>query len=394
MDALKNPFVPSAGAPPPELTGRDQILRDAKLTLGRAKLGKGPKSLLLIGLRGVGKTVLLNKMYAEAESEGYKAMLVEAHEDKPLEELILPSLRRILLDLDRLKKAGESVKRALRVMASFVKARYRQGDFELTIDLDPLAGRGDSGDLDDDLQELFVAIGEAAKSRQTAVAIIIDEMQYLSEGELSALIMSIHRTAQRQLPLVLMGAGLPQLVGLTGKSKSYAERLFEFPELGPLSQEEAIEALQEPVRREKAEFTKDALIEIARTTKGYPFFLQEWGYHSWNLADRPPIDLNDVERATLEAVRRLDASFFRVRYDRLNPSEKKYLRAMAELGAGPHRSGEIAEILKVRVQSVAPVRSSLTKKGMIYSPAHGDTAFTVPLFDEFLRRIIPKMPDS
>lgn len=280
--------------------------------------------------------------------------------------------------------------RSLRVLKSFfngVKLKYQ--DIEIGIDIDPEPGVADSGDLEADLSALFIALGEAAADRGTAVALIIDELQYLAEKELGALIMAMHQIAQRQLPVVLVGAGLPQLVALSGRAKSYAERLFQFPELGPLQPEEAAAALQEPALEQQVRFTDEALREIIVQTQGYPYFLQEWGYQAWNLAVGSPIDADTVRLATRESIVRLDANFFRVRFDRLTPREKDYLRAMADLGDGPQRSGDIAEHLGVKVQSVAPVRNGLIKKGMIYSPAHGDTAFTVPLFGDFKKRIMP-----
>jgi hypothetical protein len=260
---------------------------------------------------------------------------------------------------------------------------------EIGIDVDPESGIADSGSLEADLAEVFVAVGEAAADRHTAVALIIDEMQHLDEEELSALIMAMHQISQRQLPVVLVGAGLPQLVALAGRSKSYAERLFQFPEVGALQPFDAAEAVQEPVQEQGVRFTEEALQEIIAQTKGYPYFLQEWGYQSWNLATRSPIGIDVIHNATRESIRRLDANFFRVRFDRLTPREKDYLRALADLGDTAQRSGDIAERLKVKVQSIAPVRNELIKKGMIYSPAHGDTAFTVPLFSDFMKRIMP-----
>lgn len=395
MDPIKNPFVPGAGTPPPALTGREDVLGKAEVTLARIREGRSAKSFMLIGLRGVGKTVLLNRVRDMADKRGYKATLIEAHEDKHLSELLIPPLRQILMSLDRMENASEQVKRGLRVLRSFVSGlRVKVGELELGLDGDAERGTADSGDLEADLAELFTAVGEAAAARGTAVAISIDEMQYLSEQELSALIMAIHRLAQRQLPLVLVGAGLPQLVGLSGKSKSYAERLFDFPAVGALGIDDARNALQKPVRDENVEFTNEALDEIIRVTQRYPYFLQEWGHHAWNMAEESPISLAVVQRSTNAAIQSLDESFFRVRYDRLTPREKTYLRAMAELGAKPQRSGDIAELMRVGVRSVAPLRSGLIKKGMIYSPQYGDTAFTVPLFDEFMKRMIPKFePD-
>ncbi|MBI2779264.1 MAG: AAA family ATPase [Gammaproteobacteria bacterium] len=392
MDPLHNPFSPGAGSPPPELAGRAQILEQARITLGRIKAGRPERSLLIIGLRGVGKTVLLNRIRELAEQMEYRTVFIEAHENKPLAALLLPPLRQLLITLDRMANVSEKAKRGLRVLKSFfngVKLKYQ--DIEIGIDIDAEPGIADSGDLESDLSSLFIALGEAAADRGTAIALIVDELQYLGEDELSALIMAMHQISQRQLPVVLVGAGLPQLVALSGRSKSYAERLFQFPELGPLQPEDAAAALQEPVTEQGVRFTRESLTEIIRQTQGYPYFLQEWGYQAWNLAAQSPIEIDVIRQATQESIKRLDANFFRVRFDRLTPREKDYLRALADLGEGSQRSGDIAERLGVKVQSVAPTRNSLIKKGMIYSPAHGDTAFTVPLFGEFMKRI---MPDS
>ncbi len=392
MNPLQNPFSPGAGSPPPELAGRKAILERADVALARLKAGKSEKSFLLIGLRGVGKTVLLNQINTIAERKGYKAIFVEAHEKKSLAALLLPQLRQLLFTLDRMENVSEKVKRSFRVLKSFLNGvKMKIQDIEFGLDVDPETGTADSGDIESDFPSLLISIAEAALDRKTAVAIIIDELQYLTETELSALIMAIHKISQKQLPLVLVGAGLPQLVGLTGKSKSYAERLFDFPRIGPLEKCDAVAALQQPVKEQGAEFSEEALIEIISQTQGYPYFLQEWGYQAWNLATTSPIEIDIIEKATVASLARLDESFFRVRFDRLTPREKEYLRALAALGPGAQRSGEISEKLNVQPQSVAPVRNNLIKKGMIYSPSYGDTEFTVPLFDDFMKRVMPEL---
>jgi AAA ATPase domain len=393
MNPLTNPFSPGAGNQPPELAGRSELLRQVEILLARTKAGRTEQSMFMVGLRGVGKTVLLNKVREMAQAQGYQALLIEAHESKALPNLLLPSLRQTLFALDRMQNVSQKVKRGLRVLRSFIGAvKVKVGDAEFGLDIDPETGSADSGDLEADLAELFVAVGEAAADRQTAVAIIIDELQYMTELEMSALIMATHRVSQRNLPLVLIGAGLPQLVGLAGKSKSYAERLFTYPELGALSLADASLALQGPVATQGVSFTPEALAEVFRVTQGYPYFLQEWGYQSWNMAGQSPIDEDLIRQTTVASTARLDQSFFRVRFDRLTPREKDYLSALAELGTGNQRSGGVAERLGVKVQTIAPLRSSLIKKGMIYSPAHGDTAFTVPLFDQFMLRTMPDGP--
>jgi hypothetical protein len=390
MDPIKNPFSPGAGSPPPELAGRDPILEQAHILLGRTKAKRPEKSLLLTGLRGVGKTVLLNEIERLARTEQYRTVLVEALEDKPLGPLIAPYLRTLLFDLDRMAGAGDKAKRGLRVLRSFIGAlKISVGDVSFGLDIDPQVGTADSGDLEIDLPSLFVAVAEAADERKSAVAILIDELQYFSTKELGALIMAMHRIQQLQLPLVLLGAGLPILPGLAGQAKSYAERLFAFPDVGALSEADAVRALRDPALAAGVVFEADALYEIVRVTKGYPYFLQEWGYQAWNLASSSPITLRVIQDATPKVIGRLDQNFFRVRFDRLTPSEKSFLRAMAEFGPGTHRTGEIAELMGQKITSLGPVRAKLIKKGMIYSPAHGDLAFTVPLFDEFMMRAMP-----
>jgi len=391
MDPITNPFSPGAGSPPPELVGRDPVLEQARILLGRVKQKRPEKSMLLTGLRGVGKTVLLNEIERLAKAAAYRTIAIEAHEDKALGTLIAPYLRSLLFELNRIAGVGDKVKRGLAVLRSFIGAlKLTVHDVSIGLDIEPEKGAADSGDLEIDLPNLFAAIGEAAEERKSAVAIFIDEIQYFRQKELGALIMAMHKIQQRQLPLVLLGAGLPILPALAGEAKSYAERLFNFPEIGALSKGDAAKALQDPAKAAGVSFESAALDEVFRLTKGYPYFVQEWGYQTWNLAATSPIKKQVVQAATAIVIPRLDQNFFRVRYDRLTPSEKNFLRAMAELGSGAQRTGDIAETLKVKVTSLGPVRAKLIKKGMIYSPAHGDMAFTVPLFDEFMVRAIPK----
>lgn len=388
MDLARNPFAPGAGTQPPELTGRNAVLEGAEVTLQRIKNGRSDRSCLLIGLHGVGKTVLLNRIDAGARRAGYQSVLLEAPEDKKLAEILAPALRRLLLQMDVMEGAKDRLRSALGALRAFASTFQVQiGDVGVGIAA-PL-GVADSGNLESDVAELLVLVGEAAAERFTAVALLVDELQYVKENELGALIAGLHRVAQLNLPLVLFGAGLPQLAGLTGNAKSYAERLFVFQEIGPLRPEDACAALQEPALRESAQFTLEALGEIVTATEGYPYFLQEWGKHAWIHADKSPIDKDDALAARDRAIADLDKSFFKVRLDRLTPSEKDYLRAMAELGPGPHRSGDVAAKLGRSVETVAPTRAKVIAKGMAYAPAHGDTAFTVPMFDSFLKRAIP-----
>ncbi len=390
MDPIKNPYAPGAGTPPPELAGRDDLRETVRIALERVRAGRPTKSLLLVGLRGVGKTVLLDRMREDAEAVGIQTIRVEAPENRSLPAILAPQLRQALLRLSRNEQAKELAQRALRGLAGFAKAlKVKFQDIEVGFDFEPEPGLADNGDLEHDLQALLEVAGIAAKKAGTALAMFVDELQYVEEEELAAMVTALHRTAQRSLPVVLVGAGLPQLPGKMGRAKSYAERLFDFPPIGPLPEAAARLAISKPAADEGVAVTTDALDRIVRETRGYPYFLQEWGKHTWDAASTSPITAQDVERATGTAIAALDESFFRVRFDRLTPSEKKYLRAMAELGPGPHRSGDIADQLGRDVTSLGPTRSGLIVKGMVWSPSHGDTAFTVPLFDEFMKRIMP-----
>lgn len=344
----------------------------------------------MVGLRGVGKTVLLDRLRDDAEAGGIQTIRIEAPEGRSLPALLAPQLRQALLRLSRNERAQALAARALRALAGFAKSlKIKYADIEVGLDFEPEPGLADNGDLEHDLQALLEAVGRAAQEAGTALIAFVDELQYVEEDELAALITAMHRCAQRRVPVMLVGAGLPQLRGRMGNAKSYAERLFDFPEVGPLPESAAHRAIEKPVTDQGAGIDMPAVDRIVRETRGYPYFLQEWGKHAWDAAQASPISLGDVERATRSAVAALDESFFRVRFDRLTPGEKIYLRAMAELGPGPHRSGDIAECLDRKVTSLGPTRNKLISKGMIWSPNHGDTAFTVPLFDEFMRRIMP-----
>jgi len=393
MNPIQNPFSPGAGSPPPELVGREDVLNQAEILFARIQRGRAERSMLLTGLRGVGKTVLLTEMNRMAEKAGYTTILVEAHEDKSLVALLAPQLRTLLYKLDRMEGTKESVRRGLAVLKSFVSSvKVTFDDIPIGLDINPEKGTADSGDLEIDLPDLLTVVAEAAQERKTAVALLIDEIQYFKEKELSALIMAMHRMQQRQLPLVLVGAGLPILPRLAGDSKSYAERLFSFPIIGPLKPEDAGRALTDPAEEEGAAFEPEAVNAIVKLTQGYPYFIQEWGYQAWNHAESSPITLKVVQDGTEGKLKRLDENFFRVRFDRLTPSEKTLLRAMADNGAGPYPIANIADKLGLKVGSLSPRRAKLIHKGMIYSPTHGDLDFTVPLFDDFLRRVIPTFP--
>lgn len=390
MNPQANPYAPGAGTPPPELAGRDNVLADARTAIERNQSGKSARSFMFVGLRGVGKTVLLNEVQAIAEEQGAVTDFIEVSVHEPLSRTIIPTLRAALLKLDRIKGVSEKVKKGLRVLKSFVGAvKVKYDDVEFSVDVDAEPGVADSGTLTRDLAELFLAVGEAAQARKTSLVILIDEIQNLPAEEFEALIMAVHRTDQKRLPLLVVGAGLPLLVKLSGDAKSYAERLFEYPDIGPLDPVEAARALREPAAEADVIFTNDAIEAVIEKTKGYPYFLQEWGYQSWNTAEGSPITADDVEAAGEVAALRLDQNFFRSRYERLSDPQKRYLRAMAELGPGPHKTGDIAKTIGKQSSQLGPTRDALITSGMIYSPKYGYAAFTVPLFDEFMRRVEP-----
>ena len=392
MDPILNPYAPGAGTQPPELAGRDDVRTAAQTALLRTKIGRSSKSTLMVGLRGVGKTVLLERIRQEAEANGIHTLQIEAPEDRSLPSMIVPQLRVALLKISTKEAARQLANRALRGLAGFVKAlKMEYQGINVALDIVPEPGLADSGDLETDLQDLLEVVGAAAKADESCVAFFIDELQYVKEDEIAALITALHRAAQRGLPVTMVGAGLPQVRGRMGKAKSYAERLFEFPEVGPLSPEDAKLAIAKPAKDEGVDIEPFALDAIVTQTQCYPYFLQEWGKHVWDVAERSPITVSNVEVASRQAVADLDESFFfLVRFDRLTPTEKRYLRAMSWLGQGPHRSGDIARVLDRHVTALAPTRSQLINKGMIWSPSHGDTAFTVPMFDEFMIRIMPE----
>jgi hypothetical protein len=390
MNPRENPFAPGAGTPPPELAGRQNIIDDVSVALHRIRNGLSAKSVLMVGLRGVGKTVLLNRLKNDAELDGLVCVQFESQEGQNLPVMITPNLRMALLKLDRISGATDMVARASRALGSFISsAKIKFEGMEFGFDLGKEDGIADTGDLDYDLSELMQLIGLAAKNKNTAVVLFIDELQYVPEKELSALISALHACAQKQLPIALVGAGLPQLVGNVGKAKSYAERLFNFPVIGPLNADDVKDALQQPVAQHGIQFSPEAIAEILKQTQGYPYFVQEWGSNCWAVAEENPINLNDVQFATTVAITQLDASFFRVRFDRCTPMEKNYMRAMAEIESATPRSGDIATVMRKEVNQLGPLRQSLIKKGMIYSPSHGDTAFTVPLFADYMKRTLP-----
>lgn len=385
MDEVRNPFVPGAGTRPPELAGRDEIIRSADIALQRVFAGKSSQSQMLLGLRGVGKTVLLNKIEELANSHGHRTSFIEAPENRTLVDLLYPKMHQVLRKLSVVETATAATNAAFRALRSFASAfKVEYGEFAFSVDAE--RGVADSGNLEFDLADMFVRIGEAGKAAGSAWTLLIDEVQYLADHELASIIVAIHRTNQKGLPILFFGAGLPQIAALSGEAKSYAERLFIYPKIDALPDQAAREAIEQPIRDEDERIDKAALDAIVAKTKGYPYFLQEWGFQAWNAAAKSPITEADVVVAAAAALKRLDEGFFKVRFDRLTPKERDYVIAMAKLGSGPYRSSDVAEILGEKLNSLGPRRATIIAKGMIYSPSHGDIAFTVPMFDEYLKR--------
>lgn len=386
MDPTNNPYTPGAGRPPRDLVGRDELLTQMDIQMHRTLKGLHGSNAFLVGLRGVGKTVVLERLVQNAEQMGYVSVHLEAPETGVFTAQLATRFRSALLSLQQnlISKAKST---AMGVLGNFVFT-FPEG-ISIRIDPDAPAGNADSGMLAEDLSDLVVATGREAADRNSGLIIAIDEAQYLEEEELAAVIVAIHRANQLELPVIFIGAGLPLLPRLVGEAKSYSERLFEFHDVRDLEPEAAKAALAGPAELSGAKIEEAALGKLVAVTRCYPYFIQVWGRHTWDVATGETITADDVAAAEPLAIANLDNSFFRVRMDRLIPSELKYLRAMAELGPGPHRTGDIANELSVKATSVAPRRATLIHKGMLYSPSHGEIAFTVPMFDEFLRRTLP-----
>lgn len=385
MEVAKNPFTPDAGRQPPELTGREAVLENAEIALKRMLNGNPTNSMVLRGLRGVGKTVLLTRIGDMAYEKGFKVARIEAPEAGGLAQKFIPELWEILLRIDPERRRMESFKQALsaiRNFASMVKIRLGGMDIEVK----PSPGIADTGDLEHDLPKVITLIGQEAKECNAFIALVIDEMQLLSSEELSALCAALHQVSQRDFPIHLVGAGLPHITALLGNAKSYSERMFNFAEVGPLDAEAVRNAIVKPIKCKGEDIEDEAVQEIFNQTEGYPYFVQEWGSHVWDRAPQSPIRREDVCAAQERILGKLDQGFFRVRYDRMTPLQKKYLRAMAEPGAESRQTGRIAQLLGVKPEQISPTRNQLLKMGMIWSPSHGEAAFTVPHFDKFMLR--------
>lgn len=384
-----NPYTPNAGARPPALVGRDDQLESFEILLDRLRRGHTEQSMLITGLRGVGKTVLLTSF--EEKARGRDWITVEAEITKGTEfgHRMGQLVRRALFQLAPKARWKERASRAAAALKSFQLALRSDGTLSAGLDVEAAEGFADSGALDEDLTDLLVALGEAAQEHGSGVVFLIDEVHFLTAPELEALIAALHKTVQRQLPITLVGAGLPQLPRLAGEAKSYAERLFKFPQIGELSVTEAEQALVDPAERLGIAYGKPAIAAIVDYTEGYPYFLQEYGNVLWDLAETSPITLRDVKDAREAVEAKLDGSFFRVRAERTSDLELRYMRAMAELGPGAQQAGDVAAQLDRSSEQMGPTRSRLIDKGLLYTPGHGLAAFTVPQFDRFMRRTYP-----
>ena len=390
MDPVRNPFSPGAGTRPPALVGREREIEAMDIALQRLRLGRDGRSEMLTGLRGVGKTVLLNEFELLADARGYFHEHLEVGEDGDLPPRLAAAFRRVLLSMDARRRIGARVVRALGVLKAFTIGL--PGGPELSIDVDAVHGPADSGDLATDLAGLFVELGEVARDHDTGVLITIDELHYVKRATLEALVMGVHRATQLALPITVAGAGLPSLAALTGEAKSYAERVFTFPVIDSLTEDQPRQALEVPVADEGVRWKPEALDRLVEVTRGYPYFLQEFGKQAWDAAEGPAlITLDDVERSIPVATAELDDGFFRVRTGRTSDPERAYLRAMAELGPGPVRSVEVATLLGKKATALGPTRDGLLKKALCYSPRWGEIDFTVPMFDAFMRRWIPDL---
>ncbi len=393
MDPVRNPFSPGAGTRPPALVGRDREIEAMDVALQRLLLGRDGRSQMLTGLRGVGKTVLLNEFELIADARGYFHEHIEVSDEGRLAIRLVTAFRKVLLAMDAKRRIGERVRHALGVLKAF-SVQIPDGP-GVHIDVDLVSGPADSGDLATDLAGLFVELGEVARDHDTGVFLTIDELHYVDDETLSALVVGLHRAAQVRLPITIAGAGLPMLATLTGEAKSYAERMFTFPQIGSLSDAEALEALETPARDEGVAWDKRSLSRLVEVTKGYPYFLQEFGKQAWDVAEGPrEITLDEVERSIPLAVAELDDGFFRVRVGRTNDGERLYLRAMAELGPGPVRSSDVAALLGKKTSALATTRDALIKRALCYSPRWGEIDFTVPMFDDFMKRWIRSGPNE
>ncbi|QTG81756.1 ATP-binding protein [Arthrobacter crystallopoietes] len=394
MDQVLNPYTPNAGATPELVVGRDELLKEFETLLRRLARGRTDQSMIVTGLRGVGKTVLLGEFRQIADDFKWKVLELEAskHDDNHFRQTLYSKLRASLFQVSPRARWGERARNAAQVLQSFsLTVDPTTGAPTLSLEVEPAEGLADHGDLTLDLTDVLVAIGEAAADHGTGLVLLFDEVQFLSRFQLEAIIQAIHKTVQRKLPVTFVGAGLPQIAELAGDAKSYAERLFKFPRIGSLEEEDAARALAEPALAEGARFEQDALERAFKLTEGYPYFIQELGYQVWMVANDQVITLGDVEDAKDAYEAKLDESFFRVRLDRATQLQIAYMRAMAELGPESQKAADVAAVMGRESTQLAPTRSELIAMGLLYTPSHGYAGFTVPHFDRFMLRAVPEL---
>ncbi len=393
MQALTNPYTPNAGAEPQAVVGRDDQLGSFDLLLARIERGRTEQSMIITGLRGVGKTVLLGQFRSKALARDWVVVELEVskNDESHFRSVLASKLRTALFQLSPRARWTERFQHAAAVLRSFTMSLDGSGTWSVGLDVDAAEGFADHADLSLDVTDVFIALGEAAQERDRGVVLLFDEVQFLSKPQLESVIEAIHKMVQRKLPVTLVGAGLPQIAELAGDAKSYAERLFKFPSIGNFSEPDAKAALTKPAEDEGIRYTDEALTEAVRVTGGYPYFLQELGSTVWTVADGPVIGQADIDSAVPGYEAKLDESFFRVRLDRATEMQRAYLRAMAELGAEPQKAGDVAEVMGRTSQNLGPTRAELINMGLLYTPEHGYAAFTVPHFDKFLLRAIPNL---
>jgi hypothetical protein len=396
VDPVRNPYAPGAGQRPPELAGRDRELRQFEVTLERVAAGRPERSMVLSGLRGVGKTVLLNALRSLAVKRAWGTGKFEARPEQSLRLPLAQAVHAAVREVAHRHRDPERVDAVAGVLKSFAlrtKLDDRKGvrwqPASIGADVPAAKGRADSGDLELDLIELFTDVAELAGDLGVGIGIFIDEMQDISPVELAALCGAVHEISQQGAPLVVVGAGLPHLPVLLSASKSYAERLFRYVVVDRLPREMSDRALLVPASTEDVDYEPDALDELYRLTDGYPYFVQAYGKVTWDVAVESPIRTSDVSEAAPEAEGELAVGFFGARYDRATPAERDYMRAMAELGADSNdqavTTAQVADTLGRKPQSLSPARDGLIKKGLVYSSERGTVAFTVPHFGKFLR---------
>jgi predicted ATPase len=393
MQALTNPYTPNAGAEPQAVVGRDDQLESFDLLLARIERGRTEQSMIITGLRGVGKTVLLGQFRTKALERDWVVVELEVskNDESHFRSAMATKLRTALFELSPKARWTDRFQHAASVLRSFTLSVDASGTLSAGLDVDAAEGFADHANLALDVTDVFVALGEAAQEKARGVVLLLDEVQFLSKQQLEATIEALHKMVQRKLPVTLVGAGLPQIAELAGDAKSYAERLFKFPSIGNLGDEDAKAALTKPAADENVTYHEDSLTEALQVTGGYPYFLQELGYAVWTVAEGPVITRDDIVTAVPGYEAKLDESFFRVRLDRATETQRAYLRAMAGLGAAPQKASDVADVMGRTSQNLGPTRAELINMGLLYTPEHGYAAFTVPHFDKFLIRAIPTL---